>query len=73
MIGKRGKNKDEQVGWTTNEINGCKMGITFSMSSQLWMHITISEELKKFIIASTTLNNTQTFNYIELGDKFCES
>jgi len=73
MIGKRGKNKDEQVGWTTNEINGCKMGITFSMSSQLWMHITMSEELKKFIIASATLNNTQTFNYIELGDKFCES
>ena len=69
MIGKRGKNKDGQIGWTTNEISGCRMGITFSMSSQLWIHITMTEELKKFIIASTSVNNTQTFNYIELGDK----
>lgn len=68
-IGKRGKNKDTQVGWTTNEINGCKMGVTFSMSSQLWIHIAVTEELKKFIIASTVVNNTQSFNYIELCDK----
>jgi hypothetical protein len=69
MIGKRGKNKDEQIGWTTNEINGCKMGITFSMSSQLWIHINITEELKKFIIASTVVTNKPCYNYIEIVDK----
>jgi hypothetical protein len=68
-IGKRGKNKDAQVGWNTNEINGCKMSITFCMSSQLWIHINISEEIKKFIVASSTVNNNSSFNYIQLADK----
>jgi hypothetical protein len=69
MIGKRGKNKDVQVGWTTNEVNGCKMGITFSMSSQLWIHINITDEIKKFIVASTVVSNTPTYNYMEIADK----
>jgi hypothetical protein len=68
-IGKRGKNKDTQVGWKTNEINGCKMSITFSMSSQLWIHIEMTEEVKKFIIASAIVENKQKYNYIELLDK----
>lgn len=68
-IGKRGKNKDAQVGWNTNEINGCKMSITFSMSSQLWIHIEMTEEIKKFIIASATVSNKPKYNYIELVDK----
>jgi hypothetical protein len=68
-IGKRGKNKDTQVGWNTNEINGCKMSITFSMSSQLWMHINITEEIKKFIVASATVNNNPSYNYIQIIDK----
>ena len=67
-IGKRGKNKDSQVGWTTNEINGCKMSITFSMSSQLWIHITMTEDIKKFIVASTTVSNKPKYNYIQLPD-----
>lgn len=66
-FGKRGKNKDAQVGWNTNEINGCKMSVTFSMSSQLWMHINMSEEIKQFIVASTNVNKTPSFNYIQLG------
>lgn len=68
-IGKRGKNKDSQVGWNTNEINGCKMSITFSMSSQLWIHIEITEEIKDFIIASATTKNKPKYNYINLFDK----
>jgi len=68
-LGKRGKNKDVQVGWNTNEINGCKMTITFSMSSQLWMHINISEEIKQFIVATTTISNKSTYNYIEIAEK----
>jgi hypothetical protein len=68
-IGKRGKNKDTQVGWNTNTINGCKMSITFSMSSQLWIHIEMREEVKQFIIARTTVKNKPKYNYINLLDK----
>jgi len=68
-IGKRGKNKDTQVGWNTNEINGCKMTITFSMSSQLWIHIEMTEEIKKFIVASAVVENKPKYTYIELLDK----
>ena len=68
-IGKRGKKKDTQVGWNTNEINGCRMSITFSMSSQLWIHIEITEEIKKFIVASAIVENKPKYNYIDLLDK----
>ena len=68
-IGKRGKNKDTQVGWHTNEINGCKMSITFSMSSQLWIHIEMTEEIKKFIIASAVAEKRSKYNYIDLLNK----
>jgi hypothetical protein len=68
-FGKRGKNKDAQVGWSTNEINGCKMSITFSMSSQLWIHIEMIEEIKKFIIASAIVKCNPKYNYIDLVDK----
>ena len=67
-IGKRGKNKDAQVGWHTNEMNGCKMSITFSMSSQLWIHIDMTEEIKNFIVASCSVSNKPHFNYIQLFD-----
>ena len=68
-VGKRGKGKDVQVGWNTNVVNGCSMKISFSMSSQLWMHIEMTEELKKYVIASSTVSNKPTFNYIQLFDK----
>ena len=68
-IGKRGKNKDMQVGWNTNEINGCKMSITFSMSSQLWMHINMTDEIKNFIVASAVVNNKPSYNYIQISEK----
>lgn len=69
-MGKRGKNKDTQVGWKTNEINGCKMSITFSMSSQLWIHIQMTQEIKKYIIATAIVENKPKCNYIDLLDKF---
>jgi hypothetical protein len=68
-IGKRGKNKDNQTGWTTNEINGCRMSVTFSMSSQLWIHLELTNEIKKFIVSSATVDNTPKYNYIMLHDK----
>jgi hypothetical protein len=68
-IGKRGKNKDAQVGWNTNEINGSKMSIVFSMSSQLWIHIEMTEEIKQFIVATAVVENKPKYNYIDLVDK----
>ncbi len=67
-LGKRGKNKDSQIGWHTNDINGCKMSIVFSMSSQLWIHIEMTEEIEKFVIATTTIKNTPSLNYIQLSE-----
>jgi len=68
-LGKKGKNKDTQVGWHTNDINGSKMTITFSMSSQLWVHIEMTEEIKKFIIASVEVSNKPIYNYINILEK----
>jgi hypothetical protein len=67
-IGKRGKKNDIQIGWSTNDINGSKMSISFSMSSQLWIHIEITEEIKQFIIATVTVENKPKYNYIQLND-----
>ena len=64
-VGKRGKNKDSQVGWHTNTIDGCKMSITFSMSSQLWVHIDAAA-VAQFVIASEKVNCKPTLNYIDL-------
>jgi len=68
-IGKRGKKKDSQVGWHTNTINGCSMKIEFAMSSQLWMMIEMTEELKQYIIATVTVVAESKYNYIDLHDK----
>ena len=45
------------------------MSIVFSMSSQLWIHIEMTEEIKKFIIASAYVENKPKYNYIDLIDK----
>jgi len=58
------KKNGEQVGWKTNKVEGCSMSITFNMSSQLWIHIEMTEELKKFIVASTNVTNEKKMSYI---------
>jgi len=68
-IGKKGKNKDEQIGWHTNKIDGCSMKITFSMSSQLWIEINMTEDIKRYIISSILIHNNPTYNYIDIVDK----
>jgi hypothetical protein len=45
------------------------MTITFSMSSQLWMHINISEDIKKFIVATAVVSSKPSYNYIQILDK----
>jgi hypothetical protein len=73
MLGQRGKKNGEQVGWKTNEINGSKMSITFSMSSQLWIYINITDELKSYIVSSCTVSKKTLFNYSEIFDMYSKN
>jgi hypothetical protein len=66
MYAKRGKKK-EQLGWETEPIHGCKMSITFSMSSQLWIHLPL-EKLKKFVVGTVEVDKRGVRNYLELYD-----
>jgi len=68
-MGKRGKKIDTQIGWKTNEVGGCRMSITFSMSSQLWIHLEMTEDIKKYILATTQVTKKPLYNYIDLVDK----
>lgn len=68
-LGKSTSNNNKQVGWITNTINGSYMKIIFSMSSQLWIHLKITSEIKKYIIASTTIKKMNSFDFITLFDK----
>lgn len=68
-IGKQGKNKGSTTGWGTDTIEASSISIIFSMSSQLWLDIIITEEMKKFVIASCKVNNGMKLNYIQLYNR----
>jgi hypothetical protein len=72
MIGKISKNKGATTGWETNTLHGSSMSITFSMSSQLWMNVVITEDMKKFIVASCEVIVGRKLNYIQLFDRESE-
>ena len=72
-LGKTGKNKGATTGWETDMLNGSSMSITFSMSSQLWIDVNITEEMKKFVVGSCTVNRGRKYNYIQLYEKDCSS
>jgi hypothetical protein len=65
-LGKKGKNTGAKTGWETDSLNGSSMSITFSMSSQLWIDLHITEEMKQFIIGSCRVNIGRKYNYIQL-------
>lgn len=65
-IGKIGKNKGEIVGWETNTVAGSSMSISFSMSSQLWLDIAVTDQMKSFIVGSCEVTIGKKYNYIEL-------
>jgi len=69
MIGKKGKNKDSIIGWQTDFIEGSSMSITFSLSSQLWLHIVLTEDIKKCMISSCKVKKERKLNYIQLYNK----
>ena len=64
----KGKNKDTVIGWDTNELNGSKMQIIFSMSSQLWITVHITEELQKYKVATCKITQGRKYNYSQLYD-----
>jgi len=68
-LGKTGKNKDTIVGWETDVLNGSKMSITFSMSSQLWLDVSVTEEMRQFIVGSCRVSRGRKYNYIQLYDE----
>lgn len=71
MMGKRGKKKDIQVGWNTNVVNGSSMSISFSMSSQLWISVTITDEMKEqYIVATTQVKKQIMMDYVALSEHF---
>ena len=70
MYGQRGKKTGDQIGWKTNEINGSKMSITFSMSSQLWLTVSVTEELKSFIVGSFSVSKKTKLNYLQVYEMF---
>ena len=73
MIGKRGKNKDMQIGWKTDVINGSSMSITLSMSSQLWISVSITDEMKHtFTVASTHAKKKTIMDYVQLANIYPE-
>ena len=59
--------KNIQTGWVTNKLNGCSMSITFSMSSQLWIHVD-TPEITQFIVASSTNEKKPVYSYFDLVD-----
>ena len=70
MYGQRGKKTGDQIGWKTNEINGSKMSVTFSMSSQLWLTVSVTEELKSFIVGSCSVSKKTKLNYLQVYEMF---
>jgi hypothetical protein len=68
-VGKLGKNKGAVTGWETDVRDGCSMSISFSMSSQLWLDIRVTEELRTYIVGSCRVKQGRRFNYIELYDR----
>ena len=69
-LGKSGKNKGDITGWETVPApNGSSMSITFSMSSQLWIYVNITPEMKKFVAGSCCVKRGRKYNYIQLFEK----
>jgi hypothetical protein len=61
--------KGSVIGWETDTIGGSGMTITFSMSSQLWITISFTKEIKDFIVGSCEITKGRKMNYIDLFKK----
>ena len=65
-IGKQGKNKGKQTGWTSKYKD-----ITFSMSSQLWFYFT-KEDISKYLIHNVVIDKSKLpkIKYSDVYDKY---
>ena len=68
-MGKQGSKKDTAIGWITNNYEGSYMDITFSMSSQLWIHVSLTPDLRTHLVASSVVPKGQKYDYITLFEK----
>lgn len=70
LLGKRGAKKDTQTGWETEphpSTAGATMTITFSMSSQLWIHIpNFRTTMEDHLVSSTTVSCGRRMDYADL-------
>jgi hypothetical protein len=67
-VGQRGANAGAITGWKTNQINGSSMSITFSMSSQLWMRIHLTDEIKQeYLVGSKTVTRGRTRTLMDIA------
>ena len=57
--------KGVQTGWVTDVKDDCYMNISFSMSSQLWIHLS-NEKMKEYNVSSVTVENKQTSSYLDI-------
>ena len=60
------KNMGDIIGWETDVLNGSSMSITFKMSSQLWVTLSLSEEVRRFIVGSCNVDIGRKCDYIQL-------
>ena len=65
-LGKKEKNMGDIIGWETDVLNGSSMSITFRMSSQLWVILSLSEEVRRFIVGSCNVDIGRKCDYIQL-------
>ena len=68
--GKTEKNKDRIMGWETERLDdGSYMHIDFSMSSQLWIDVKITDEMKAFVVGSCSASRSKKYDYIGLYEQ----
>jgi hypothetical protein len=72
---KRECKKQTQVGWETEcklkNNGGTSMSIAFNMSSQLWIFVQLTDELREYKIGSCSVNlEERQMNYIQLFERF---
>jgi hypothetical protein len=59
--------KGKVTGWKSNDIQGCSMSISFSMSSQLWITVR-TEAVKQYLVSSTMVPVGSGCGFIHLHD-----
>ena len=70
-FGKKGKKTGVQIGWKTNEMCGSSMSVSFSMSSQLWVSVHVTEEMKNdYLFATVTADVVPILDYVKIYDIF---